>query len=101
MKNRKTMNTKSFRELYEIERTKPAPPSPALVFLMKVANETKRSVGTVRYWLTGAQEPDRLTKSILAKKFNTTPEILFPPSMKQAKKRRPGRPRNKPKHETT
>ena len=54
------------------------PMSPARAFLLEVANVTKKSELAVRRWLSGESEPDALTKEVLARHFNTTPDELFP-----------------------
>ena len=55
-----------------------SPVSPGRAFLLEVAEVTKKSELAVRRWLSGETTPDELTKSVLAKHFNTTPEELFP-----------------------
>lgn len=54
--------------------------TPAQVFVTELANITKKSEITVRRWLSGETVPDTLTRSIIAKHFNSTEEELFPNS---------------------
>lgn len=65
----------TFKELYDAAK---AQPTPAAAFVAKVAELTHRSETTVRMWLVGAQTPDELVISILAKHFGTSPDDLFP-----------------------
>ncbi|MDE6410013.1 MAG: hypothetical protein K2K81_07200 [Muribaculaceae bacterium] len=72
----------TFRELYRKELDKPAP---AKSWIAEIARITKKSEITVRRWLgddnlKSSCRPDPLTRDVLAKHFNTTPEALFPES---------------------
>ena len=65
----------TFIELYENEKNKP---TSAQVFVSEIAEITQRSENTVRMWVCGKQQPDALAKSIIAKRFKTKVETLFP-----------------------
>ncbi len=65
-------------ERYQQAKNQPRQLPPALAFISEVAAVTKKSEPSIRRWLAGECEPDDLTKAVLAKHFNTTPEKLFP-----------------------
>lgn len=69
------MCNKTFRQLYEEEKSKA---TPAQSFIATVAEITHRSTNTVKMWLIGRQTPDDLAKSIIAKAYNCKAETLFP-----------------------
>lgn len=65
----------TLKELYEEARKSP---TPGLVFIREVMTVTQKTEITVRRWISGEVVPDALTRSVLARHFNTTPEELFP-----------------------
>lgn len=67
----------TFKEHYIEAKKLPRPCAPATTFIREVAEITKKNEATVYRWLNGT-EPDALTKEVLAKHFNSTPEKLFP-----------------------
>lgn len=69
------MTQKTFKALYEEQKKKP---TAAQVFVSEVSKITKRSEATVRMWLSGKQTPDELAKSVIAEKFDTDVNTLFP-----------------------
>lgn len=71
----------SLKELYASAKEQPRPQAPATAFVKEIAAVTQKSELTVRRWLGEGDsygEPDALTKAVLARHFNTTPEELFP-----------------------
>lgn len=71
----------TLKELYNNAKSQPKPETPAAAFVKEIAAVTKKSEIAVRRWLTDSDssaEPDALTKEVLARHFNTTPEELFP-----------------------
>lgn len=69
------MMTKTFRELYRAELKKP---TPASVFISRVAEATMRKENTVRMWLAGRQQPDKLAKEKIAELLGVDADGLFP-----------------------
>lgn len=65
-------------ERYKEAKNQARPVAPATAFVHELMNVAKKSEIAVRRWLSGDAEPDALTKEVLAKHFNTTPECLFP-----------------------
>ena len=65
----------TLREMYDKARRRP---TPGLAFIQEVMAVTKKTEITVRRWISGEVVPDTLTKEVLARHFNTTPEELFP-----------------------
>ena len=75
----KTTNQATFRELYDMEVKKDAlRPSAAKQFITEIAKLTHRQEAPVRMWLYTDQIPDELAKSVIARKFKTTADVLFP-----------------------
>lgn len=69
----------TFKEIYlKAKAKKRVVPTNAQLFIRDIAKLTHKSEATVRLWLVGKQRPDELTQSVLAAKFKTTPETLFP-----------------------
>ncbi len=74
----------TLKEMYLEAKQAPKPKNPdtpAAAFVKKIAALTKKSEIAVRRWLSDSDssaEPDALTKEVLARHFNTTPEELFP-----------------------
>lgn len=69
------MKFKSFKRLYlDAKNT----PTPAQLFISKVAEITCREESTVRQWLSGTQEPPKKAKEQLSKAFGVPLEHLFP-----------------------
>lgn len=75
------MKTISFKELYSERLEKP---TPAQEFIVEVAQVTKKSIYTVKQWLTGRYSPDKLTRDAIANHFNCDPDSLFPSPKKEA-----------------
>ncbi|MCD8394501.1 MAG: helix-turn-helix domain-containing protein [Bacteroidales bacterium] len=73
------MNT-SFESLYLEAKNQP---TAAQQFINEVAALTHKTEATVRNWISGRQNPDDLTKNVLAEHFHLSPEVLFPNSVKQ------------------
>ena len=69
------MKNKTLKEIYEVEKTKP---TACQAWVTEVARLTKRTEQTVRWWLSGMQIPDDLTKEVLGKHFGVNPDTLFP-----------------------
>lgn len=69
--------TKTFKELYAAELSKP---TPASCFVSKVAQATMRKENTVRMWLAGRQRPDKLAIERIADLLGVDAEGLFPAS---------------------
>lgn len=67
--------TKTFKELYEVELSKP---TAASVFISRVAAATKRKENTVRMWLAGRQKPDKLATERIAELLGVKADGLFP-----------------------
>lgn len=67
--------TRTFRELYEAELKKP---TPASAFITMVAQATLRKENTVRMWLAGRQQPDKLAKERIAGLLGVDADGLFP-----------------------
>ena len=65
----------TFKEIYQDERMKP---TPAQVFIQKIADVTCRESSTVRQWLSGTQTPNSKAKERIAEALNRTVEELFP-----------------------
>lgn len=69
--------TKTFMELYKAELNKP---TPAAAFITRVAEATMRKENTVRMWLAGRQQPDKLAKERIAELLGVDADGLFPPT---------------------
>jgi hypothetical protein len=69
------MTKKSFKDFYEDELRKP---TPASLFVRKIAEATKRQENTVRMWLAGRQRPDPLTRKVIADTLGADAGSLFP-----------------------
>ena len=67
--------TKTFRQLYEAELRKPTPASD---FISRVAEATMRKENTVRMWLAGRQQPDKLAVEKIAELLGVEADGLFP-----------------------
>ena len=65
----------TFKDLYLREKAKP---TPAQVFISEIAELTRRSVATVRAWISGCQVPDDLAKLQIAKRYGIDINDLFP-----------------------
>ena len=75
------MTEKSFFEFYNDEKKKP---TPAQVFVCKIAKLTHRSEYTVRQWLAGSYCPDELAINTIAKELGVEPNSLFPQGHKNS-----------------
>lgn len=73
--NMEKVKRMTFKDLYLQEREKP---TPAQSFIEEIAELTKRSVNTVRAWVSGKQVPDALAQSQIAEKYNLDISHLFP-----------------------
>jgi len=82
--NNREFRKKTFVEIYAQTKAKvrKIEKTPAQKFVDDVAEITKKTPLTVRQWLYGAQVPDKLTQSVLADYFGSTPEQLFPTNNK-------------------
>lgn len=69
------MSNTTFADLYEAAKKMP---SPGAIFIKEVAELTHRSENTVRMWIWGRQQPDELTKDVIAKHFKVSADTLFP-----------------------
>ena len=69
------MKQKTFKELYEDAKILP---TPAASFVTKIAEITHKTENTVRMWLSGNQQPDELTKSVIADYLKSDINTLFP-----------------------
>lgn len=76
------MYNKTFKQLYNEEKSKD---TPAQAFIANVAKLTCRSKVTVKMWLAGMQTPDELTTIVIAKHFGCKAETLFPKKTKTKK----------------
>lgn len=65
----------TFRELYLRVKEEP---TPAQLFVKKIADLTKRTESTVRMWVNGRQVPDALAQSLIAEHFGVSADVLFP-----------------------
>lgn len=79
--NRDKKMTKTFRELYKAELRKP---TPASVFVSRVAEATKRKENTVRMWVAGRQQPDKLARERIAELLGVEADGLFPDNTENA-----------------
>lgn len=69
----------TFKDYYlKAKARKRVVPTNAQLFITEIANYTHKSEQTIRMWLAGTQKPDELTQAVLAAKFKTTPQELFP-----------------------
>lgn len=69
------MKNKSLKELYLEEKEKP---TPAQLFVARIAEITCREESTVRQWLSGVQTPNQRAKERIAAAFGVDVNILFP-----------------------
>jgi len=74
------MKNKTLKELYLEEKEKP---TPAQVFITRIAEITCREESTVRQWLSGIQTPNQRAKERIAAAFGSDVDILFPESGSQ------------------
>lgn len=72
----------TFREIYLREKQKPLPITPAHAFLKQISEVTKKNVQSVRNWVSGAVQPDGLTKAAISKYLKVPEDELFPPKTK-------------------
>lgn len=69
----------TFKQFYlKAKARKRVVPTNAQLFIKEIADYTHKSEQTVRMWLSGTQQPDELTKAVLATKFKTPANELFP-----------------------
>lgn len=69
----------TFKEIYDIEKAKKQPAeTPARAFIRRVMDAAKVSEQTVRSWLCGSRNPDRLAKEAIATEFGRPVDELFP-----------------------
>lgn len=78
----------TFRQIYDTYKNKlERKPTPAQEFIREIAQLTHCSEVTVRAWVYNpAQQPDKLTQSVLAQHFGIPEDELFPPQNKTNKK---------------
>lgn len=65
----------TFKQLYLQAKEQP---SPAQVFIRKIADATCREASTVRQWLSGTQIPNAKAKERIAEILNKPVDELFP-----------------------
>ena len=68
------MENKTFKQLYEAEKSKK---TPAQQFIADVAKLTHKTETTVKMWIMGRQVPDELTQSIIAQQYDVDATTLF------------------------
>ncbi len=73
-----TTSGKTFREVYDSLPPRQTVKAPKQAFIDRIAAKTMKSEKTVRCWLSGAQKPDALTKSIIEKDLGCSGDVLFP-----------------------
>lgn len=64
----------TLEELYQEEKSKP---TPAQVFITRIAEATCREESTVRQWLSGTQEPNQKAKEKIADLHGRSVDELF------------------------
>jgi hypothetical protein len=72
------MKNKTFKQIYDEQPGRSTKISPKEEWINKIAALTRKAPGTVRMWLSGAQQPDALTKSVLSEHFSIPEDQLFP-----------------------
>ncbi len=65
----------TLKEIYEDKKNEP---SPAQVFITRLAKATCRKEQTVRQWLSGIQTPNDLVKKRISAELNIPEDELFP-----------------------
>lgn len=75
------MENMTLKELYLAEKEKP---TPAQVFITRIAEITCREESTVRQWLSGIQAPNQRAKERIAAAFGCDVDVLFPESGSQS-----------------
>ena len=74
------MENKTLKELYLEEKEKP---TPAQLFVTRIAEITCREESTVRQWLSGIQNPNQRAKERIAAALGADVDVLFPESGSQ------------------
>ena len=74
------MKNKTLKELYLEEKEKP---TPAQLFVTRIAEITCREESTVRQWLSGIQTPNQRAKERIAAALGLDVDVLFPESGSQ------------------
>lgn len=74
------MKNKTLKELYLEEKEKP---TPAQLFVTRIAEITCREESTVRQWLSGIQNPNQRAKERIAAALGYDVDVLFPESGSQ------------------
>lgn len=69
------MKNRTLKELYLEEKEKP---TPAQLFVTRIAEITCREESTVRQWLSGIQTPNQRAKERIAAALGSDVDILFP-----------------------
>ncbi len=69
---------KTFRELYTSLPGRSSAITPKKAFIAKIAEITMKSETTVKCWLSGTQNPDALSRSVISKNLGISDEVLFP-----------------------
>lgn len=77
-------STQSFKELYNSLPGRSTAIPPKKAFVKKIASVTMKSETTVRCWLSGSQNPDALSKSMISKELGVSCEVLFPKKREEA-----------------
>lgn len=65
----------TFRKLYEEELHKP---TPASLFIKRMAEVSGRSEYTVQMWLRGLRYPDKAVREAISKELGRSADELFP-----------------------
>ena len=68
------MKNKTLKELYLEEKEKP---TPAQLFVTRIAEITCREESTVRQWLSGIQTPNQRAKERIATALGCDVDVLF------------------------
>ncbi len=63
--------------LYKLYQEKLKEPTPAQVFLNRLAKATNRRVITARIWINGKHKPEPIIQRIIADEFNLDVDYLF------------------------
>lgn len=69
---------KSFREVYMGLPTAKEKLTAKQAFIKRIAKITMKHEQTIKYWISGTQNPDPLCKSIIEKELGIPANVLFP-----------------------
>lgn len=76
--NEEKQTSKTFKQLYEDAKNMKPEITPAKAFIQRCMKATMKTEATVRCWLCGARNPERLERELLAKEFGCPVDELFP-----------------------